>query len=200
MKRVWIVVVAALMVGTAAIAQTDPWRFSILPGLQGGSGQATYSENTGWVSVRDSGVISVDATRLFNGRVGLHVGLMYSQGKFRTGYVFYPFGLTSEWRVSDFTMSYGIAEVGPEFVIQAGPRGEAYAQVNVGGTFGMSGRKDFSSRQGVRFRDGVSYGAAFGYRFFFGRHAGLAIQGAYHWFDEWKLGTTDLRIGVTFRF
>ena len=199
-KRICAVAWLALALGLTASAQTEHWRLSLMAGAQDGSGRGGYPSYGAHVWARSSAVASLDATYFFGESFGLHTGLMGSEGKFGTDFLWYPIGNEPVWTEHDFEMSYGVAEIGPEFRLKVGPKGEFYAQLNVGSTFGFSGHVDFSSRQAEHFRDGLTYSGVLGYRLFLGSHAGLAIQGSVRRLQEPGISVADIRAGVAFRF
>lgn len=83
--------------------------------------------------------------------------------------------------------------------------GEIYGQFNVGYSFG--GQEVHVDLYGTRYNVGDIYdndwvfGAAFGYRHYWGDTVGMAVQGSYHYANGWELNDWwDARVGITFRF
>jgi len=199
------VVLFLMLVGMtfAAHAQAGTWYFSFMPGFQFDSGTSTFPSYTGErgsVQPRSGLVASFDGEYLFTEHIGVHVGMIYNQGRYKEGLLFYPLGLRGEWSVGYFESDFGIIEVGPEYVVSLSRNDQVYFQANIGYTVGHDLRRSYSSRQEAKFKDGAVYGVAFGYRHFFGERTGIAAQLAYHRVDKWKTDHVDARVGVVFRF
>lgn len=175
MKKSLLVMVLFVFCSFAAMAQAGTGYFSILPGYQFSSDE-----------VDDSFVFSLDGGYFFNENWGLHLGLMYNEGKFDFGKVLHP-TVPPTWVDLSFKDSFYIFEIGPELAAEMG-KGQLYWQIiNVGHTFGADSNE-------------WTYGTALGYRFKINDKWSFNLQGAYHRVDDWDTNHWDLRLGFTYKF
>jgi len=188
MKKVVLAVVIVLCCAVGVWAQEKTWYMDVLPGYQFKSGKV----GSGFVA-------SLDGGYFFTENVGLHFGYTYNEGKFT--YEDWDWITNYTWEVSGKS-SFGILEVGPEFSWKAGEKGRVYVQLNVGYTMSAKDIADAEGPSGgVELENNWTYGAAFGYRYFFTKKTGLAVQGAYHGVSNWGSASFwDARVGVVFRF
>ncbi len=195
MKKLLVAVL--LVVATLGICAQEKWSVSVLPGYQFSTGDA------------DSGfVASLDGVYYFSENYGLHFAYMYNEGKFK--YTYAPYG---EFK---FKKNYNLIEVGPEFKTTAGQKGEIYGQINLGYTFGSTsidenyivtvGGTPYAVHVTGELKNDWALGATFGYRYFFNKQVGIAMQATYHYMNGLKEGdfdaknSWDARIGVTWKF
>jgi len=177
----------ALLFSMGLFAQSSS--FSIMPGYQFSSGEA-----------EDGFVVGADYVYYFTDGIGLHIGYTYNEGNFEyDGYIPYFGHYTFE-----FDNDFNIIEVGPEFVGDLGSGGQIYGQLNAGMTFGGSDFHVYIPYYGNYHADWDNewtLGAALGYRYFFNDSVGIALQGTYHYIDNWEADNFwDARVGITFKF
>lgn len=164
-----------IIFGVAIFAQGGTGYFSILPGYQFSSGD-----------VDSNFVMSLDGGYFYNDNWGLHLGLMYNEGKFDFGKVLLP-TVPPTFLDLKYKDSFYIFELGPEFAGNVG-KGQLYWQIfNLGHTFGANSNE-------------WSYGTAVGYRLPINDKWDFSFQGAYHRVDDWDTDHVDFRLGFTYKF
>lgn len=209
MKKI-LILVGLLMIGISFFAQEERWIVSILPGYQINTSSYQYttgnyrgsSDHIG--KTRQTFTGSVDISFEINKHYGLHFAYFRNDGKVHEG-VFYDdwVGGASHYYY-DYRIPVSIWEIGPEFVIKLSDNVNFYTQINVGHTF-SSGNASYNSF-GYYFSKPVrdnewAFGASTGFRYFFLKNTGMAIQGGYHHINGWRTPNIwDIRMGITFRF
>lgn len=167
-----LLIAAVLLLGSLAVcAQAKTGYLSILPGWQ-------FDQNEGL----DSGfVVSLDGGYRFTDNVGIHVGFLVDRGGWRYPYEYKTYG------PFEYKMNFEIVELGFEIHGDMHGNSQFYGQLNLGSTLNM-------------IDDKLTYGAAFGYKYFFNKTVGLNVQGTYHYVEDYKIHLWDGRIGITFNF
>lgn len=175
MKKICLLSVFVMFLSFSAFAQAGSGYLSILPGYQFSSGD-----------VDDSFVMSLDGGYFFNDNWGLHLGLIYDEGKFDFGKVLLPTVPPTWWEVK-YKDSFYVFEIGPELAGEVG-KGQMYWQIiNLGHTMGLDENE-------------WTYGTAVGYRYPINDKWGFNVQGGYHRVDDYDTDHWDLRLGFTYKF
>jgi len=200
--RKWLVGVLLVLGSLGAFAQAQTGYFDVLAGYQfrTGSYDIQYGTFRAEGHGKNNWLASMDAGWFFTEHVGLHVGYIYNPGKYKINF------FDGSTLVGDRNLSRKVhlLEVGPEFIWGSAVN-QGYAQVNVGHTFGSGetlyyyngSTYDLGNLGGNEW----GYGAALGYRHYFGDTVGLAVQGAYHHIKNWEVRDAwDVRMGIAIRF
>ena len=213
-------VILFLAVSLGLFAQAQRMTIAVLPGWQFNTPTKTLQREFGMpvnsIRLRGNFQGSIDFGWTFNDHLGLHAAYLYNDGDMQeissTGWV--PRYYRNVWGLK---RPLNILEIGPEFPIRLGPDDLVYVQLNVGRTFGQDEIKRYWSNRPIfppvtGLRNVWTFGAAIGYRHFFVRGVGVAVQLAYHhvqsqtfqtfWWGEYATPTDlwDIRAGLAFRF
>ena len=203
--RKGILIAMLMMAGAAVYAQGGYAHVSLMPGFQFGTKGYTAVDSglRTDASANTNFTWSFDFGLNFREHVGLHMGYLYNDGKYKAKLTYLPTGTyLGEY---SFKRRVSLFEIGPEFFMMRGEHGQIYGQLNLAHSFGGGTAYYYSG--GRRYDLGnagsneFGFGAAAGYRYWFKNNLAVEGQLAYHHINRWEVNDFwDVRFGVGFRF